>query len=169
MAEIATADIQTHFPVSEIPEAQIDFALAKAAVEIKARIGTDAYADAVASSPEDETASALVLEAVELLTVARLMRNTGLRFRLNGFVTKETDAGSPALGGGSQITNEYLKPQEQIAFAESYRRQAFDNLALARVPNTAGLWTIANASNTETSDSVRRRTSSEYNTPDSDV
>ena len=163
MAEPTLANIQAHFPVSEVTESFIEYALAKAAVEVKARVGSDAYADAIAGSPSDLTASAFITEAVELFTMARLMRNTGLRFRRNGFVVKETDAGSPAMSGGSQITNEYLKPSEQIALAEDFRKQAMDALNLAGVSDGKDLHLFVNVSNTESSSSIRQQTSSEWN------
>lgn len=166
MAEITRADIQAHFPVSELSDGQIDFALAKAIAEIKSRVGATAYADAIASSPADATAAALINEAAELFTVARLMRNTGLRFRANGLVIKETDAGSPALGSSSQITNQYLTPAQQIELAESYRQQGLDALSLVAVDSGATLYTLASAANTATADSVRRQTSSEHDTED---
>lgn len=163
MAAPTLADIQAHFPVSEVGTSYIEYALEKAAVEVAARVGADAYADAIAGTPTDLTVSAFITEAVELFTMARLMRNTGLRFRKNGFVVKETDAGSPAMGGGSQITNEYLKPSEQIALAEDFRKQAMDALNLAGVSDGKDLHLFVNVSDTETANSIRKLTSSQWN------
>lgn len=163
MAAVATADLISHFPISEIPTAQVDYALLKATAEVSARVGVTAYAAAIAATPTDATASAFILEAVELFSIARLLRNTGLRLRKNGFVIKETDAGSPAMGGGSNITNEYLNPKDQKLLAEQFRNEALENLTLAGVESKQPLYKFVSCSDVEASDSIRRQTSSEWN------
>lgn len=163
MAEPTRANLQSHFPITEITNDQIDYALTKAIAEVKARVGTSAYSDAIAESPTDTTAAAFITEAVELFAIARLMRNTGLRFRRNGFVVKETDASSPAMTAGSQIQNEYLTPKEQREHAENFRTQAFETLELAGIDNGKTLYEFAFVGNTETVASIRKQTSSEWN------
>jgi hypothetical protein len=64
------------------------------------------------STNETATRLAEVTDAALYYAMASVLINTNLRIRSGGQIKKEQDAGSPAMGAGNQINNEYLAPKE---------------------------------------------------------
>ena len=129
MAVPVIADLTAKFQIdSSIATTRLQWCLDTALRKVKKLIGqtaydeifdgdtstlTDSWQDTDATNV-NETADRIadVTDATFYFAMANVLENANMRIRASGQVVRETDAGSPALGGGSQITNQYLSPKE---------------------------------------------------------
>lgn len=146
MAEVTIADIRNNFGITAavVADPILTFALEKAIVETKQRIGLAIYADLTGGTPSDALQAEAVEEAVSYFALARLLRNRYLPFRRGGLVKREQDSGSPAIGSASQVVNEYLTPAEMKEFADQFRADAIQALEDAGVSSSLELHEFAN-------------------------
>ena len=146
MAEVLIEDIRNHFGIttSVVSDEIVEFALSKAILETKQRIGETLYADLTGGSPSDVLKAGAVEEAVHCFTVARLLRNRYLPFRRGGLVKREQDSGSAAVSAASQVVNEYLTPAEMKKYAEQFREDALQALEDAGISSSLNLYVFTN-------------------------
>ncbi len=116
----------------ELSDQSIDAVIAEASRYVAWTVDGDAittkYADAQTdydADPDDlEVETADLQRAEKHYAMYLVIMRFGVRFRRDGFVKKQQDAGSPAISSGSQITNEYWSAKEIRDWAAWYLQQA---------------------------------------------
>lgn len=145
MAIPSVEDWLSVYDVSENDTPLLDSSLERAIRKVKREIGFDAFEAIFESGTEavlldsdrDVDTTTVNEDAMRLGEVTDacfdyamyfLLLKTGVRIRPRGLVKKETDAGSPALSGSTNITNEYLTPKELAEMRDNFLRLAEDSL-----------------------------------------
>lgn len=142
MAAPTITDIKAAFAIdSAISDGRLTFCLDGAIREVKLKIGYDAWTEifegvtstVVDSDLDTDTTNVnetqmridAVTDAVLYFAMAKVLVNANLRIRKAGQVKREQDTGSPGgMGGGGQITNEYLTPAEVSQWRASLLAEA---------------------------------------------
>lgn len=106
---------------SQIKDARLTFCIENASRTLVSWVGSDAYEDAGAATPDDADRAAALVAAEKYLSMYHALLNTGARIRMNGVVKSEQDAGGPMNG---TIVNQYYSPAELNALRLEYLAQA---------------------------------------------
>jgi hypothetical protein len=141
MAVPTTTELKTRFDIAaQISNERIDFAIEDALSSVEDAIGIDVYneifsaATSTVEDSSDDTDSTTaneetrrtrkVTNAVYFRAIANCLENANTRIRASGSVKKEQDMGSPGMGSGAQVTNEYLSVEEVGEMVGRYNSKA---------------------------------------------